>query len=137
MLVGYQVHSSFKGIPQLRAKVSSFVSRQARDFKNLTKRRIVESRPAGRLYARRSGPEFRRFHRASAKGQRPAIDTGRLLNSIESTRLTDLTYEVSVGVPYAGYLQNPMILDRQIFRAMDITEAQLKMSREAAMKGIF
>lgn len=117
--------------------ISSFFTRQRKDFKNLTKRRLIESRPSGKLYKRSGGSSFRRSHRASARGQRPAIDTGTLLNSINDRRTGIFSGEVSADAPYSNILQDK--LDRKIFRQSDVDEAQLKAVREgnAMVQGLF
>lgn len=123
-----------------RQAFANFVGRQAKDYKNLTKTRMIRSKPAGRLYKRRSGAGFRRFHRASAPGQRPAIDTGTLLNAVSDRRVSD--YSVTVFIAprpnprsritadiYAERLQNK--LDRPIMDHLDRAEAQRKFNRES------
>src|SRR5690606_13083646 len=122
--------SKIFNITERRQSLSSFVGREAKDFKNLTKRRQIESQPAGRLYRRRGGPGFTRSHRASARGQRPAIDTGRLLNSIQDKRLSETSVQVAAGGEYAKYLQSER-LDRRIMDEADRAEAQAKANRNA------
>jgi hypothetical protein len=119
----------FKAVSRRQA-ISNLVGRSARDFKNLTKRRIIESRPAGRLYSRGPGTGFTRAHRASAKGQRPAIDTGKLLNSIDDKRTGELSSEAFAGAEYAKHLQSAR-LDRPIMSDGDVNEAQAKLTRDA------
>ncbi len=78
---------------------------------------IDGSVPSGKLYRRgsfgrrnriqgqrASGPG-RRFHRASAPGQPPAEDSGKLYKNIKVTRLKSGTYRVRFGANYAGYLE--------------------------------
>lgn len=119
----------FQDVPRRQA-VSNLISRSARELKNLTKQRMVRSTPTGRLYARRGGSGFRRFHRASARGQRPAIDTGKLLNSIQSKTLGEFKAATVAEAPYAKYLQSER-LNRPILSAKDRDEAQLKLNRDA------
>ena len=79
---------------------------------------IDSSTPAGRLYRRgrfgrgasrglgtRARGPGRRFHRASAPGQPPAEDTGRLYREITVRRLRSGSYRVRFGTRYAGYLE--------------------------------
>lgn len=78
---------------------------------------MVAGPHTGVLYPRKSGLGFRRFHRASARGERPAPDTTNLINSVESTKLSALRYSVFVDdakAPYGKWLQNPEGLDRPI-----------------------
>jgi hypothetical protein len=119
----------FKAVPRRQA-IANLVGRSARDFKNLTKRRIIESRPAGRLYPRRRGAGFTRAHRASARGQRPAIDTGKLLNSIRDKRNAEFRAEAYAGAEYAKYLQSEK-LKRPIMSERDAAEAERKMLRDS------
>lgn len=111
-----------------RQGFSNFVARQAKDFKNLTKRRILDGEKTGRRYRRRGGAGFTRSHQASAKGERPAVDSGRLLNSIDDKRISETSAEVFVGAPYAVHLQEK--LDRPIMTEQDAAEAERKMVRE-------
>lgn len=119
----------FQDVPRRQA-VANLISRSARELKNLTKQRMVRSQPTGRLYARRGGSGFRRFHRASARGQRPAIDTGKLLNSVQSKTLGEFKAVTAAEAPYAKYLQGER-LNRPILSAKDRDEAQIKINRDA------
>lgn len=125
--------------PQARLAISNALGRIAKDFKNLTRRRIVESVPLGRLYRRKSGAGFRRFHRASAVGQRPAIDTGTLLNAIDDARINEFTTEVFIAPKpnsrngtkasvYAEYLQGKM--KRRIMDKADAEQAAVAAVKE-------
>jgi len=90
------------------------------------RRLMDESIPAGRVYRRgvikgrrtkagiaaglRASGKTRmitgsRFHRASAKGQPPAEDTGRLYRDITVRRMASGRYRVRFGAPYAGFLE--------------------------------
>lgn len=114
---------------KLRQAVASFIIRQTKDFKNLSKRRMIDSQASGRLYRRKKGVGFTRSHRASARGQRPAIDTGKLLNSINDRRIGDFSRIVSADAEYAPYLQSER-LGRRIMDDRDTAEAQAKANRE-------
>lgn len=113
-----------------RQAVSGLIHRSAKDCKNLTKRRMIESKPTGRLYRRRRGPGFVRSHRASAKGKRPAIDTGKLLNSVRDQRQGEFKATTDVNVKYAEYLQSDR-LGREIITDADAAEEQRKLDRNA------
>jgi HK97 gp10 family phage protein len=56
---------------------------------------------SGRAYRKRGG----RIHIASAPGQAPAIDTGRLLRSIGVVFRSLLSAVIPVDAPYASYLE--------------------------------
>lgn len=80
------------------------------------------STPSGRLYRKGSfrrgqskglntglgrrarGPGMR-IHRASAPGQPPAEDTGRLYRDMSVKRMASGRYRIRFGAPYAGYLE--------------------------------
>ncbi len=65
----------------------------------------------GRTYRRGQGVKrggqvvAYRFHRASAPGEAPAIDTGHLTNSLQVRQAAPLTDEVTAGAGYAWYLE--------------------------------
>lgn len=105
----------------------------------LTKQRMDEGPQTGRLYRKKRGTNFRRSHRASARGQRPAVDTGTLKNSVAMTPTGDLSVKVHIKdrinpqsgtseTKIAEILQNK--LDRPIMNFADAAEAQAKMKRE-------
>lgn len=56
----------------------------------------------GRTYRKRNPT---RVHTASAPGQPPATDTGRLANSIEFDKVSELTATVGSNLIYAKYLE--------------------------------
>lgn len=120
--------SIFKDTPRRQA-VANGIRRHTREFKNLTKQRILKSKAAGRQYSRRGGAGFRRFHRASAYGQRPAIDTGRLLNSIQDKSTGEFSAEAFAGAEYAQFLNDPNGLNRPIMSERDAKEEEPKMLR--------
>ena len=90
------------------------------------RRLMDESTPTGRVYRRgsirgrrtKAGIEAglrtsgrtrmvvgSRFHRASAPGQPPAEDTGRLYRDITVRRMASGRYRVRFGAPYIGFLE--------------------------------
>ena len=63
---------------QIRAGLSMALNETAKDFVKSTVDKMAKSKPRGRVYySKRKG-----FHRASAPGQRPAIDTTTLYRSV-------------------------------------------------------
>ena len=125
--------------------LSNLVSRNARNFRQDTKNKMIRGSKSGRLYSKKRGAGFTRSHRASARGERPAPDTQTLVNAISSRSLSDTSAEVYIaerinpetGTPasrYAEYLNDPEVLDRPIMSEADTAEAQTKMTRES---GIF
>jgi hypothetical protein len=120
--------------------MTTFVSQEIRDHKVLTQRQQIESQASGQLYPRRRGPGFRRFHRASAPGQRPAPDTLTLVNAISDQMTSDMTGEVYIAPNvnpenkqtadvYGAILQER--LGRPISDDGDAATAQQKMLRDA------
>ncbi len=104
------------------------------------KKTILDSKPAGRLYRRGSitknaskknlalglrrkkGTKTRviagaNFHRASAKGQPFANDSGQTINAIRAKRTGELKSKVAVGVKHGAILDDPNKLDRPFFRS--------------------
>jgi HK97 gp10 family phage protein len=75
------------------------------------------STPTGRLYRRgsftrrhriggqRASGRGTRIHRASAPGQPPAEDSGKLYRNITVRRMGNGSYRVRFGAEYAGYLE--------------------------------
>lgn len=101
------------------------------------KRLIQHSVPAGRTYRRgelnkaasipllRLGLQFSkrrqgqviagyRFHRASAAGQPPAVDTANLVNSMRAKRTGAMSAELAVNAAYAGYLEPPFAGETEV-----------------------
>lgn len=58
-----------------------------------------------RLMGRRAQGRGVRIHRASAPGQPPAEDTGKLYREITVRRLSSGNYRVRFGAHYAGFLE--------------------------------
>lgn len=126
--------------PKRRAMLDKAVQRSGAELESEVKRTITESRPAGKTYRRgaitkkatksnltlglrRSKKNKNRviagsnFHRASKRGQAPAVDTGGLLNSIRAKKTGELKSTVAVGKAYGEILDDPARLDRPFFRS--------------------
>jgi hypothetical protein len=124
---------------QRRTILERTVQQSAAELEAKIKEMILNSAPSGRIYrrglitaraskqalgaglVRKSGTKTRivagnRFHRASAKGQPPAIDSGRLLKSIQVKKTGPLQMKVFASEPYADKLDNPNKLDRPFMR---------------------
>lgn len=99
--------------PQRRAMLSRTVLQSAAELESRIKRKILDSRPAGRVYGRGK----RRFHRASARGQAPAVDTGGLLNSIRARKIGLLKAVVATSKIYAARLDDQNRLNRPFFQS--------------------
>jgi hypothetical protein len=108
-----------KEIEEIQRRIAEQVPIEAR-------RIIDESTPSGKTYRRKAITTRRTkakeriglqkrgktrlisgygFHRASAKGQAPAKDTGKLYRNIKVLRRSATEYRVVFGAPYAGYLE--------------------------------
>lgn len=91
--------------------LSHAVQRSAVELESELKQAILKSKPSGRLYKRGKN----RFHRASAKGQPPAVDSGSLINSVKSQSTSPLKASVSTNKSYAKTLDNKEKLNRPFF----------------------
>jgi hypothetical protein len=122
--------------PQRRAMLDKAVQQGGAELEAEIKQTIRESQPAGRTYRRRAitkatsrnlpaglrkrnnrfivGSEF---HRASRRGQPPAIDTAGLINSIRGRKTGPMKTTVSVGKRYGAILDDPNGLNRPFFRS--------------------
>lgn len=102
--------------------VSRCLTRLAKRFKTERVEAMVAGPATGILYKKGSGAGFQRFHRASARGERPAPDTTNLINSVQDLKLAALQHAVYVddsSAPYAKWLQDPEVLDRPIMTLDD------------------
>lgn len=89
---------------------------------------IDSSTPSGNLYARKSGEGFKRFHRASAKGEVPAKDSFALYNSFRAqiTGEREITFSMAeharwLDSLFGGYLNRPFLeeaIDLGVTRAL-------------------
>jgi hypothetical protein len=135
-MLATEVHISIPtNIPALvnavEADIEAWQQELAYRIPEEARRLMDESTPTGRVYRRgtirnrrtqagidaglRGSGKTRmitgvRFHRASAKGQAPAEDTGRLYRDISVRRMARGNYRVRFGAPYAGFLE--LALDR-------------------------
>lgn len=105
------VNVTVAGVEQVRAAIREFgkdIEKQVTDAVNATgletisdvKRSIQSGPKTGRIY-RRGTVE----HRASAPGQAPATDTGRLVSSIYFKRVGKYTAAIGSPLDYAQYLE--------------------------------
>src|SRR5690625_2691059 len=78
------------------------VNRTAQNIRNAAVRSIQKPSGIGTYY-KKYNPD--RMHIASAPGQPPNTDTGRLVNSLNVTRSGALAAEVLANVEYAAYLE--------------------------------
>lgn len=86
----------------IRDAVSRAVVGTALELQGNIKTSIARGPASGRTYEKYNP---RRTHTASASGQPPMTDTGRLVNSIEFDKIGDLTATVGSKLAYATYLE--------------------------------
>jgi len=106
---------------------SNALTRIAKRFKASQKEKMAKETHTGRVYSRPGITGASRFHQASARRERPAIDTGTLLNAIEDQKIGADRHEVLVNdskAPYGKYLVAPR-LDRVIMSDKDIHEFEV------------
>lgn len=86
----------------VRQAVSAAVVGTAMELRGDVVKSIQRGPKTGRVY-QKSSPK--RAHQASAPGQAPATDTGRLANSITFDQIGDLTATVGSKLAYSLYLE--------------------------------
>lgn len=87
---------------EVREAASKAVIGTALELQGNIKTSIARGPASGRTYQKYNP---RRTHTASAPGQPPMSDTGRLVNSIEFDKIGDLTATVGSKLTYALYLE--------------------------------
>ena len=87
---------------EIKQAVSRAVVGTALELQGNIKTSIARGPASGRTYQKYNP---RRTHTASAPGQPPMTDTGRLVNSIEFDKVGDLTATVGSKLAYATYLE--------------------------------
>lgn len=80
--------------------IDSVIQLSAMDIRNIIVRNINSNERTGRIYKRRSVT-----HQASAPGEWPKTDTGRLVGSIR-TNFSFLSAEIGSDVTYSKFLQD-------------------------------
>lgn len=90
---------------QVKDNVSKAVLATALELQSNIKKNIHHGPATGRVY-RKYSPK--RIHQASAVGQFPATDTGRLANSITFDKENDYTATVGSALTYARMLEYKM-----------------------------
>jgi hypothetical protein len=119
---------------------SNAVSKTVREFARYVPEQQIKSKPTGKLYRKKGGKGFRRYHRASRSGQRPAVDTGKLTKSTKGRmtgKLTGqvVTYATNDGFDYASFLQFEMNRPIQIDDDK-VAQQMLDKNAEAALKNL-
>jgi hypothetical protein len=80
----------------LRQQFSNVVLKNAKIFQVATHDRMIKQIPQGKNVEKREGKGFKRFHRASARGQRPQPDTLTLANAVQTQRTGDFSALVDI-----------------------------------------
>jgi hypothetical protein len=131
--------------PARRAILDKTVQESAAELESRIKQKVLSSTPAGKTYRR--APIFKhgavadrklnrarfnrkffslfdekfaasyKFHRASKRGQPPAVDSGGLLNSIRAKKTGIIKATVESSKNYAGRLDDKNKLDRPFFKS--------------------
>ena len=103
-------------------------TKRAQEFRRNLQEKMIDSTPQGRIDTVGRGTNFEARFQRSARGQRPAIQTRRLLNSYRAKKTSELSAETSViaetdeGFDYGDYLQKKQ--KRQVMTDEDRSEAQ-------------
>lgn len=127
--------SRFFNSSERRKAFGESANQAAQNFRQSLKQKMIDSVPAGRVDIIGEGSGFQTRFRRSRRGQRPAIQTRRLLNSIRAKRTGDLSSEVTViaetdeGFNYGEDLQQN--LGRKILTAEDEKEAEKDFNRRS------
>lgn len=87
---------------EMQRQASNVVRTAGRRVEQISKASMSGAKH-GRVYRR-----GKRTHRASAPGEAPAVDTGKLKNSIETKMVTPLRAQVIASAKYAIILETKM-----------------------------
>lgn len=105
--------------PERRVILDKAVQESAAELESEIKQRVLKSAPRGRVYRKGSikGGRGSRIHRASAKGQPFASDTGATLNATRARKTGDMKATVVNSKAHSKILDDPQKLDRQFFES--------------------
>lgn len=107
-----------------RAMVST-----ARNIRNISRQKMVFGKPSGNIYERETGSGFTRLHRASRRGEFPAVFTGNLANrAIKFRRTSGTSAETYIDTEQAPYAKKLIKMQRRMFP--DRREMEQEMNRE-------
>lgn len=101
----------------------------AQNFRGVLKQKMIDSIPQGKVSTRAKGNSFRATTRRSKRGQRPAIQTRNLLNSIYARRTGETSAKTIVTADYAVTLQED--LGRKVMTDNDRKEAEKEFQQRA------
>lgn len=116
-----------------QAALTRLVVKHAKQFKVSTVQKMEQGPQTGKLVSKRRGATFKRSHRPSRKGERPAKQTGKLAKGIQDKKLSVTSAEVvstatERGFDYPEHLQSKM--GRKIMTKEDAREAETKMAND-------
>jgi len=102
-----KLSATFRGMSNaIRPEVARVVHAYAQKIRSDAINSMRRSTPSGRLYKIKGKRSKARDHRASAPGQPPAVDTGRLWSSIGvDVRNDGLAADIGPTVFYGKYLE--------------------------------
>lgn len=120
---------------EVRAEVGKAVTGTAIMLRADVVERIQRGPASGVVYTKKNP---NRVHQASAPGEAPATDTGRLANSIEFDQIGPLTATVGSSLLYALYLEygTTRMAPRPYFRpAVEAVRPKFERALERALAG--
>ena len=123
--------------PERQKLLDRVVQQSGAELESEIKQAILSSVPSGRLYLTKAASQKNlalglrrakvvpkrviagasRFHRASARGQAPAVNSGALLNSIRAKKVGQLSVKVATSKRYAVRLDDKNKLNRPFFES--------------------
>jgi len=103
-------------VPDYEAALARFVALAPQKVRIRMRQKLGESK-SGRLYSRKRGEGFRRSHRASAQGEAPATDSGKLGRSLAIVKLSTMESALESNLVYAPILEDPNQLNRPMWLA--------------------
>ena len=112
-------------VAELRRALASGLVKVTKKYRQQSRQEIADAPATGRLYQRRGGAGFKRFHRASARGETAASDTGNLMRTIEFSQVSDVKTTVEATADYAEIL---VAIDRKVLA--DTSDAQNELDLE-------
>lgn len=119
-----ELNSAIFNDAKLLQCASNYNTRCAKKLKTKAKNKQILSSPSGRVYARATGPGFRRAHRASARFEYPSPDTMNLVNSMKDAKtsaLRHVVYQDDDQAHYGKYLIGERF-ERKILPENDVKE---------------
>lgn len=115
---------------QRKAAGGRAARKAARKFRDETRKKMVFGKPSGKIYERDAGDGFVRRHRASRRGEVPAVLTGNLANKATKFRSVSATSaETYIDTDVAPYADDLLKMERHILT--DLDDAQKDLDHES------